>query len=155
MTSAASAPARRSSRAAAVASAGVPTSRPVNSSASATLGVQSVARGASDHLARLLCGVRRVDPGTRAVANVRPTDAALDRLAEVGDVATVDRREEPADAAGTMDWTAATAMADRERAPTAIVDDGAHGKEPMARVFGDSAAEVVDRVLVAAGVDAE
>ncbi|GAA0258778.1 bifunctional hydroxymethylpyrimidine kinase/phosphomethylpyrimidine kinase [Halobacterium noricense] len=114
-----------------------------------------VARGASDHLARLLCGVREVDPGARAVANVRPTEAAVDRLAELGDVVRVDRREEPADAPGTMDWTAVTAMADRARAPVAIVDDGAHGKEPMARVFGDSAATVVDRVLVAAGVDGD
>ena len=112
-----------------------------------------VARGASDHLARLLSGVREVDPGTRAVANVRPTEAAVHRLAARGDVVRLDRREEPADAAGTMDWTAATAMADRACAPIAIVDDGAHGKEPMARVFGNSAATVVDRVLVAAGVD--
>jgi len=112
-----------------------------------------VARGASDHLARLLCGVRETDPSTRAVANVRPTDAAVDRLGGIGDVVRVDRREEPPDAGGTMDWTAVTAMADRSRAPVAVVDDGAHGKEPMARVFGDSAETVVDRVLVAAGVD--
>lgn len=111
-----------------------------------------VARGASDHLARLLCGVRETDPATRAVANVRPTDAAVDRLREIGDVIRVDRREEPPEADGTMDWTAATAMSDGTRAPVAVVDDGAHGKEPMARVFGDSAATVVDRVLVAAGV---
>ncbi|MEE6210982.1 bifunctional hydroxymethylpyrimidine kinase/phosphomethylpyrimidine kinase [Salarchaeum sp. III] len=109
-----------------------------------------VRRGASSHVARLLCGVRQHDPTVSAAANVRRTDAALDAL---DDVVFVDRTNEPADAAGTMDWTADRAMRTRERAPTAIADDGAHGKEPMIRLLADSI-DALENNLLALTADA-
>jgi len=106
------------------------------------------ALGASSHVARLLLGVREHDPSVAAACNVRASDAVRAAAADRLTVATVDRTREPDGVAGTMDWVAERVLTRRDGdAPGAIVDDGAHGKEPMVRVLAPDAETLRDRVL--------
>ncbi|MCG1001960.1 MULTISPECIES: bifunctional hydroxymethylpyrimidine kinase/phosphomethylpyrimidine kinase [Halobacterium] len=98
-----------------------------------------VAPGASSHVARFLLGVREHDPRVAAAGNVRYSEAREAALRERWDVERIDRTDEPADADGTMDWSAREAMTGRERAPDAVVDRGAVGKEAMIRVVASDA----------------
>jgi hydroxymethylpyrimidine/phosphomethylpyrimidine kinase len=106
--------------------------------------------GASSHVARLLLAVRERDPAVGAACNVRNDEAvaaALDPLS----VVAVDRTDQPpavrAEEGSTMAWTAGEAMAGRERAPEAVVDPGAPGKEAMVRLFAPDVDALVERVL--------
>lgn len=110
----------------------------------ATAGVEL---GASDHIARLLLGVRAVDGRIDAACNVRCDDDVAAAVRAEWETVTVDRADEPADAEGTMDWVAARAMDGRGRAPDAILDGGAVGKEPMVRVLAPSSAALREKVL--------
>lgn len=103
--------------------------------------------GASSHIARLLCGVRAADSTVSAACNVRRNDAIVATLRERCELVTVDRRAEPDDVAGTMDWVAKEVMETRADAPDAIADTGADGKEPMVRLLADDAATLRARVL--------
>ncbi|MFB6072880.1 MAG: bifunctional hydroxymethylpyrimidine kinase/phosphomethylpyrimidine kinase [Halobacterium sp.] len=114
-----------------------------------------VAPGASSHVARFLLGVRDRAPRTAAAANLRRTDALAAALRENWDVETVDRADEPATAAGTMDWAASEAMRNRDAAPDAVLDGGAHGKEPMVRVLADDADALTEKLLAAASLEAD
>ncbi|QKY20085.1 bifunctional hydroxymethylpyrimidine kinase/phosphomethylpyrimidine kinase [Halolamina sp. CBA1230] len=106
------------------------------------------AMGASSHVARLLLGVREHDSTVTAACNLRASDAVRAAVGEQLAVATVDRTAEPADAAGTMDWVAERVLTRRDGdAPDAIVDGGAHGKEPMVRLLAPDAATLRERVL--------
>lgn len=102
--------------------------------------------GASSHVARFLLGVRARDPQVAAAANVRWTEARADALAARWDAETVDRTNEPAEADGTMDWTAARAMDGRDSAPDAVLDPGAVGKEAMVRVLAADADALAERL---------
>ncbi|WP_325064173.1 thiamine-phosphate synthase family protein, partial [Halobacterium bonnevillei] len=63
------------------------------------------------------------------------------------------RTDEPADADGTMDWTASEAMSGRERAPDAVIDRGAVGKEPMVRVLAADAADLLEKFRTVASLE--
>ncbi|WP_232687273.1 bifunctional hydroxymethylpyrimidine kinase/phosphomethylpyrimidine kinase [Halobacterium zhouii] len=125
-----------------------------------------VAPGASSHVARFLLGVRERDPAVSAAANVRWSEQRDRDVRERWDAVVVDRAEEPADADGTMDWTAREAMKrvadqreategravtgrnrERHRAPDAVVDSGAVGKEAMIRVLADDAESLEEKLL--------
>ena len=107
-----------------------------------------VVPGASSHVARFLLGVREADPTVGAAANVRHSHEVGTSLrqGDEWDVQVVDRANEPDDAAGTMDWAAREAMRDRERAPDAVLDDGAVGKEAMVRVLAGSVPALVEKL---------
>lgn len=115
--------------------------------------------GASSHVARLLLAVRDRDPRVGAACNVRFDDAvgaALDGTSLT--VVEVDRTDQPpaeSEREGTtMGWVAERVTADRDSAPDAVFDRGAHGKEPMVRLFAGKAATLVDTVVeLAATVD--
>lgn len=107
-----------------------------------------VAMGASSHVARLLLGVREHDPTIAAACNVSADDAVVAAVRDRLDVATVDRTEEPADAPGTMDWVAERVLTRLDgEAPDAIVDAGAHGKEPICRLLAPDPATLRETVL--------
>ena len=115
-----------------------------------------VAMGASSHVARLLLGVREHDSTVTAACNLRASDAVREAVEEQLTVAVVDRTAEPADVEGTMDWVAERVLTRRDGdAPEAIVDGGAHGKEPMVRLLAPDATTLRERVLeLAERVDA-
>lgn len=112
-------------------------------------GVQAtggVAPGASSHIARFLLGIRETDPSVAAACNVRHAEDTRQIVRELWDVECIDREEEPAHISGTMDWAAREAMSDRTRAPDAVLDDGAIGKEAMIRVVAATPRDLVEKL---------
>ncbi|MFB6270525.1 MAG: bifunctional hydroxymethylpyrimidine kinase/phosphomethylpyrimidine kinase [Halobacterium sp.] len=112
-----------------------------------------VAPGASSHVARFLLGVRERDPGVAAAGNLRWDASREAALRERWDVEVVDRTEEPQTADGTMDWTAREALTGRDRAPDAVLDRGAVGKEPMVRVLAADAAALLEKLRTVASLE--
>ncbi len=114
-----------------------------------TLGVRF---GASSHVARFLLGAREHHPGLRFAVNVRFDDAVEEALASLGwEVAEYDRDAEPTEAAGTMDWAAREVFGPdtrwAEEPPTAVVDRGAVGKEPMTKLVAEDAGTLAELVV--------
>jgi hydroxymethylpyrimidine kinase/phosphomethylpyrimidine kinase len=109
--------------------------------------------GASSHVARFLLGVREVDSRIAAAGNVRYSESLEAALLEAWDVELVDRAEEPADAAGTMDWSARESMRGRDRAPDAVLDRGAEGKEAMVRVLATDGETLQEKFETVAALD--
>ncbi len=106
--------------------------------------------GASSHVARFLLGAREFHPELRFAINCRFDDAVEAALETLGwDVVEYDRDDEPDDAPGTMPWAARQAF-DRPSAPTAVVDRGAVGKEPMTRIVDADADVLAERALALA-----
>ena len=108
--------------------------------------------GASSHVARFLLAAREHDPALRFCVNVRFDDAveaALDGLD--GPVAAFDRAAEPEDVKAeegrTMGWGARRALGAVEGTPVAVVDRGAVGKEPIAKLLATDAEALLDRAL--------
>ena len=110
----------------------------------------SVTPGASNHVARFLLGVREFDSGVSACANVRWSETRDREVCERWDAVLVDRAEEPSDADGTMGWTAAETMRNRDRAPDAVLDRGAIGKEAMIRVLAADPRSLEEKLLALA-----
>jgi hydroxymethylpyrimidine/phosphomethylpyrimidine kinase len=106
-------------------------------------------------VARFLLGVRDCDPAVTAAANVRWSETREAALSERWDVERADRTDEPDDAAGTMDWAAREATADRETAPDAVVDRGALGKEPMIRVLAADGDRLEGKLGTVASLEAD
>jgi hydroxymethylpyrimidine/phosphomethylpyrimidine kinase len=115
---------------------------------------RGVRYGASSHVARFLLAAREYDADLRWAVNCRFTaevEAALETLD--GPVAEYDRDAQPEDVAAaeesTMQWGARQVFgsldADEER-PVVVLDRGAHGKEPIAKVVGSDARRVAERV---------
>ncbi|UPM42574.1 bifunctional hydroxymethylpyrimidine kinase/phosphomethylpyrimidine kinase [Halocatena salina] len=105
--------------------------------------------GASSHMARFLLSLREHDPAVRFGVNCRfgdDTDAALDALS--WPVGTYDRSEEPtADVEGsTMGWGAQQAFESVAGTPVAVVDGGAHGKEPIVKLLARDPETLLNRI---------
>ena len=104
--------------------------------------------GASSHVARFLIAAREVRPALRFAANCRfdeGVEAALDVLE--WPVAEYDRAAEPEGAAGTMDWAARQVFEGVEEPPVAVLDRGAHGKEPMTKLVATDAGTLAERAV--------
>ena len=106
--------------------------------------------GASSHVARFLLSVRERDPVVRFGVNCRFADdveSALDGLDWT--VAEFDRENDPApdEEGSTMGWGARRAVESVEGTPTAVVDRGAHGKEPIVKLLAPDAETLRDRTF--------
>lgn len=109
--------------------------------------------GASSHIARLLLTVREYDPTIRFAANCRfdsDVEAAIDTLG--WDVAGFDRSAEPTSEAEarTMQWGTMQALEQADETPTAIVDRGDVGKEPMTRLIAVDEETLAKRIITLA-----
>lgn len=114
----------------------VPTSEGVN--------VGCVDFGVSSHVARLILRMMEQDKERRSAMNVKYTPEILLACKEAGlQIASFERAKEPADVK-TMDWGVREASS--EFVPDVIFDLGAIGKEPMVRIFGNTAVEVAGKV---------
>ncbi|MGD8717787.1 MAG: thiamine-phosphate synthase family protein [Candidatus Zixiibacteriota bacterium] len=109
--------------------------------------------GASGHMARAVKTVMKYDPSYRAAMNVRYGEDVIAACSELGyRMASFDRGDEPEEDASaegtTLQWGVGRAAAGgNEAVPDVVYDCGAVGKEPMVRLFGRDAIEVVRRAV--------
>jgi hydroxymethylpyrimidine/phosphomethylpyrimidine kinase len=103
-------------------------------------------------VARFLLAAREIDPEVRWAVNCRfaaDVERALDALE--GPIAEYDRDAQPEDVAtvesSTMQWGARQAIAGDGPTPVAVIDRGAHGKEPIVKLVGSDARRVAERVV--------
>jgi hydroxymethylpyrimidine/phosphomethylpyrimidine kinase len=116
---------------------------------------RGVRYGASSHVARFLLGVRAYVPEYRFAVNCRFDEAVESALSSLsGPVAEYDRTEQPERVRSgeerTMDWAAeqifaAADAANAAEAPVAVIDRGAHGKEPMVKLLATDADGLLER----------
>jgi len=109
--------------------------------------------GASRHMARAVLTAMEFDPEVRAAANIRYDRDIEEAVESLGLTSSYyDRREEPEEVrrveGATIPWGVRTAI---QRAggkvPDVIYDYGAHGKEPITKVFGRTAIEVAEKII--------
>lgn len=111
-----------------------------------------VAFAASSHVARFVLAIREYDPSVRFGINCRFDESiasALDTFEWT--IGEYDRNEQPQGSTegdgSTMGWAAGVVLEGRETAPDAIVDRGAHGKEPILKLLAEDAATLRDRTI--------
>lgn len=107
---------------------------------------------ASRHMAKILMASARRGSPFRAVMNIRFGEEVLEAVAACG--YTMDgfsRAEEPPEVqeaeGSTLEWGTGQVLDRLGFAPEAIFDRGGDGKEPMVRIFGKDALDVVKKVL--------
>jgi hydroxymethylpyrimidine kinase/phosphomethylpyrimidine kinase len=108
--------------------------------------------GTSSHMARAVLAAMKHDASVRAAMNVRFGEDVLTACSELNyRGAGFDRAREPAETAGTegetVQWGVDQAVSGVGFVPDIIFDKGAVGKEPMVRIFGRDAMEVVRRAV--------
>ncbi|MEM1658443.1 MAG: bifunctional hydroxymethylpyrimidine kinase/phosphomethylpyrimidine kinase [Candidatus Jordarchaeales archaeon] len=108
--------------------------------------------GVSSHIARVILKVMEYDPGMRAAANIRYSPEILEACRKAGFVvSSFDRREEPEDVRSvegkSLQWGVEQAIQKAMRVPDVIYDEGGFGKEGMIRVLGQTATDVVEKIL--------
>lgn len=100
--------------------------------------------GVSSHVARLILTMMKHDKTKRSAINLKYTSELIEACEELGlTISSFDRAKEPA-GAKTMDWGVREASV--VFSPDVVYDLGAVGKEPMVRIFGNTAVEVASKV---------
>ena len=106
--------------------------------------------GASNHVARIILTAMKYDPQKRACMNIRYRREWIERLMKHFVVSSFDRREEPEELkkreGKTLDWGTQVAIEKIGTVPDIIYDEGDVGKEPMIRVLGNDALDVVNKI---------
>jgi len=108
--------------------------------------------GVSDHVARIILTAMKHDPSKRAALNLRYEQDLVETFKKLGRaVSSFDRRLEPPEVktmeGGTLAWGVEEAIKAVGKVPDIVYDLGEVGKEPMIRVLGNSAIEVVNKAL--------
>jgi hydroxymethylpyrimidine/phosphomethylpyrimidine kinase len=116
---------------------------------------ETVDFGASSHVARMILAMMAMPGGKniRSAINIKYSVQIIDACKRAGFViSSFEREHEPA-GVKTMDWGIREAIRNlflegqrRQEVPDVIYDLGAVGKEPMTRIFGDTALEVAEKV---------
>ncbi len=109
----------------------------------------SVDFGVSDHVARMILAMMKHDKAKRSATNVKYSAEIIEACKEAGLlISAFEREKEPAAGVKTMDWGVSEAVRNllKEKLPDVIFDLGAVGKEPMVRIFGNTAVEVAVKV---------
>jgi hydroxymethylpyrimidine kinase/phosphomethylpyrimidine kinase len=105
--------------------------------------------GVSSHVARMILTMMQQDKKKRSAINVKYSSEIIDACKGVGlRVSSFEREKEPV-GLRTMDWGVREASI--EISPDVIFDRGAVGKEPMIRIFGNTAVEVAIRIRMILG----
>ncbi len=109
--------------------------------------------GASSHMARAVLTAMEFDPEMRSAINIKYDGEVREAVERLGYTwSYYDRREEPEEVrraeGATIPWGVRVAI---ERAggvvPDVIYDYGAHGKEPITKIYGRNAREVVEKTV--------
>ncbi|MCS7119712.1 MAG: bifunctional hydroxymethylpyrimidine kinase/phosphomethylpyrimidine kinase [Nitrososphaerota archaeon] len=116
--------------------------------------VGQVCFGASRHIASVILAVMEYNPEMRAALNLRYDRGLIEAFKKAGyRISCFDRRLEPATAkeveGSTLDWGVREAIRSLGGVPDVIFDLGDVGKEPMIRVIGKTASDVLHKTLEA------
>lgn len=103
--------------------------------------------GASEHIAKIILSASKFNPEIRACMNIKYDGGLIKLLKDKFAVSSFDRKEEPPNVS-TMEWGTKIACEKFGGVPDIIYDRGGEGKEPMIRVLGRDAIEVVKKVEV-------
>ncbi|MEM3771828.1 MAG: bifunctional hydroxymethylpyrimidine kinase/phosphomethylpyrimidine kinase [Candidatus Micrarchaeia archaeon] len=111
--------------------------------------------GASSHVARIVLTVIKHDPQYRACMNIRYSPKIVGICKKLGlQVSYFDRKGEPEEVkkieGGSLPWGVREAILKHGRVPDIIYDTGDVGKEPMVRVLGKNAIDVIEKVIAIA-----
>jgi len=109
--------------------------------------------GASNHLARAVLTMMKYYPEMRSCLNLKYDDKILRAAKELNlAIASFDRRREPPHVKEkegmTIPWGISEAVRGLGKAPDLIYDLGDVGKEPMIRIFGRDAVEVIQKAIL-------
>jgi len=108
--------------------------------------------GVSSHIANMILTVMKHNPEVRAALNLHYDQRLVEAFRKAGfTVSSFDRSVEPEDVkqveGGTLAWGVEEVIKESGRVPDVVYDLGEIGKEPMIRVFGASATDVVKKAL--------
>ncbi|MCX8189380.1 MAG: bifunctional hydroxymethylpyrimidine kinase/phosphomethylpyrimidine kinase [Nitrososphaeria archaeon] len=111
--------------------------------------------GASSHVARIVLTAIKHDPQYRACMNIKYSPKIVEVCRKLGlQVSYFDRKSEPEEVkkieGGSLPWGVREAILRHGKMPDIIYDIGDVGKEPMIRVLGKNAIEVVEKVILIA-----
>ncbi len=114
--------------------------------------VGSACFGASRHLARVILTAAKYNSDVRAAVNLHYDPKLADAFRKAGfDISSFDRTLEPYRTKSvegrSLSWGTEQAIRSFGDVPDMIFDKGEVGKEPMIRVLGRTATEVVDKAL--------
>lgn len=103
--------------------------------------------GASDHVARMILTANRYDRHIRSAINIKFSEDILDICKKIKfSIEEFDRNDEP-DGISTMEWGVMEGIKKNDNnVPDIIFDRGSIGKEPMIRIFGESAYTIVEKI---------
>ncbi|MCK4399106.1 MAG: bifunctional hydroxymethylpyrimidine kinase/phosphomethylpyrimidine kinase [Methanophagales archaeon] len=116
---------------------------------------ETVDFGVSSHVARMILAMMAMTGGKniRSAINIKYSVQIIDACKRAGLVISSFEREHEPSGVKTMDWGVREAIRNfssegqrRQEVPDVIYDLGAVGKEPMTRIFGDTALEVASNV---------
>ena len=104
--------------------------------------------GASSHMARVILTAMHYDPTFRAAMNIRHAPELITAFKNLKfNISSFDRKLELPEVkvieGGTLTWGVEQAIKETKEMPSVIFDLGEVGKEPMIRVLGKTATEVV------------
>jgi hydroxymethylpyrimidine/phosphomethylpyrimidine kinase len=110
--------------------------------------------GASRHIANIILTAVKHDPEIRAAMNLHYDPRLVEAFRKIGfEAVEVDRRREPFEIkhveGRSLSWGTEEAIRSAGRVPDVIYDRGEVGKEPMMRILGRDAVEVVEKALKA------
>jgi hydroxymethylpyrimidine/phosphomethylpyrimidine kinase len=114
--------------------------------------VASPQPGGSKHIATIILAVMKCDPTYRSAMNIRYDKEILRKCRRHHWVIKMfDRREEPdrirSKEGASLEWGIESVLQKSSSIPDVIYDTGDMGKEPMIRILGKTAEEVVNKVL--------
>jgi len=103
--------------------------------------------GGTSHMGRVILTAMKFDADKRAAMNIKFSNKILRVCKELElSMAEFDREKQPKDTK-TMEWGTSQVIEKLGKVPEIVYDRGGKGKEAMIRILGDSAEEVVERVM--------
>ncbi|MDY7034077.1 MAG: bifunctional hydroxymethylpyrimidine kinase/phosphomethylpyrimidine kinase [Thermodesulfobacteriota bacterium] len=112
--------------------------------------------GASQHIARIILTMMQFNGEMRSAMNIAYSEDTIKKCPDLGlNARFFDRRKEPEyskkEEGVSLKWVVENVMKGKEEIPDVIYDTGDVGKEPMIRIVGKDAQDVVEKVLRIAG----
>ncbi|MFX0047146.1 MAG: thiamine-phosphate synthase family protein [Candidatus Hermodarchaeota archaeon] len=108
--------------------------------------------GSSDHTARLILEAKKFDNSINFALNIKYKSEWIKLLQERTDLTITEivRENQPKEIMieeeSTMQWLIKRSIKENERIPDIIWDKGAIGKEPMIRLFGKNAEDMINKL---------